>query len=551
MANLITSMLGWFGWGGALGNQPGAQIAVPGVALVEGTANIGADGAMQIGAVWACVDRRATCIASLPFMTYRQLDAGQKELARESRLWQLLHDTPNARMTPFDFWRVMMLNHDLRGNAYARIERDESSGEALSLWPMAADQVRPIVLDDGSMVYTYAIGGSVVALAEENVLHLRNLGNGTVGLDKLSFMRAATDEAAKAQQSASKMWGNSGKPTGVLMLDNVLKPEQRAALQARFAEMATGSTARLYILEAQMKYQQLSITPEQQQLLESRRYGVEEVCRWFDVPPVLVHHSNVTTWGSGIEQIVDGFYKFTVRPMLVSIEQAVRKRVMTPKQRATLSVEWNLDALLRGSAKDRFELYSKGVQNGIITRNEARQLENLSPSPDGNDLTAQSNLLPLGKLGQEPPKPAPPAEPMLQSEFARIERERLETKAQADGDRRHAELLGMIRALQKPQPIVVNNNMAEQPSHVFNIDAKNEPQPAPVINITNQVNPTPVDVSVTNEVNPTPVNVDAHFEAVVQAGEVTLNMPDRRSESTVERDQAKNIVKTVTIEKNL
>ena len=149
-----------------------------------------------------------------------------------------------------------------------------------------------------------------------------------------------------------------------------------------------------------MKYQQLSMSPEDIQLLETRNFTVSEIARWFDVPPVLIHHNDTTTWGSGIEQIVDGFYKLTIRPMLVSIEQAVRKRVMTPMQRQTMSVEFSLDALLRGNPMQRAEMYAKGAQNGWITRAEIRQLEGW-PAMDGTDvLTAQSNLVPLGMLGQ-------------------------------------------------------------------------------------------------------------------------------------------------------
>lgn len=398
MANLINTVRGWFGLAGAMGEHAGQQIPLPGAMLVADVANIGPDGALQISSVWACIERRATTIASLPFFAYQQLANGQKELARLSRLYALLHESPNARMTPFEFWRAMMMNHDLRGNAYARIDRD-ASGEAYALWPMPADQVETHVLDDGAMVYLYRIDGDIAVLAEQNVLHLKNLGNGTVGLAKLEFMRATTDEAAKAQTSASKMFGNGGKPTGVLMVDSVLKKEQREQVQERFAEMAVGGTSRLYVLEANMKYQQLSLSPEDQQVLQTRQFTVEEICRWFDVPPVLVHHSNVTTWGSGIEQIVDGFYKLTIRPMLVSIEQAVRKRVMTPRQRATMGVEFNLDALLRGSMKDRMEVYAKAVQNGLKTRNECRQLENDPPMTDADELTAQSNLMPLRLLG--------------------------------------------------------------------------------------------------------------------------------------------------------
>jgi HK97 family phage portal protein len=118
------------------------------------------------------------------------------------------------------------------------------------------------------------------------------------------------------------------------------------------------------------------------------------------VPPVLIHHSNVTTWGSGIEQIVDGFHKFSVRPMLVSIEQAIRLRVMTPAQRASMTAEFNFDALLRASLKDRMEIYAKAVQNGIKNRNECRQLENDEPYADGDVFTAQTNLAPINMLGK-------------------------------------------------------------------------------------------------------------------------------------------------------
>ena len=401
MATFTQTVGRWLGWGGALSERNGQQFAQPSTTLVEGIANIGTDGALQLDAVWACIDRRATTIASLPFFAYEQVN-GHKTLARTSRLYALLHESPNSRMTPFEFWRAMVMNHDLRGNAYARIDRS-ADGEAISLWPMPADQVNPYVLADGDMVYEYRIDGDIAILASDNVLHLKNLGNGTMGLAKLEFMRATTDEQAKAQAAATKVFGSGGKPTGVLMIDAILKPAQREALRASHAELASGSTSRLAILEANMKYQQLSLSPQDQQLLETRQYGVEQICRWFDVPPVLIHHANVTSWGSGIEQLVDGFHKFTVRPMLVNIEQAVRKRVMTSRQRATMSIEFSLDALLRGSVKDRAEIGAKKVQNGLSTRNEIRQLENDPPLPGGDVLTVQANLLPIELLGKVKP----------------------------------------------------------------------------------------------------------------------------------------------------
>ena len=520
----------WFG-GGAITETTGTQNPVPSVALVPDSGNISPDGAMQISAVWSCIDRRASTIASLPFFVYTTKN-GQRELARTSRLYDLLHESPNSRMTPYEFWRAMMLNHDLRGNAYARIDRD-GRGEAMALWPMPADQVEVEVLSDGSMIYKYTLGSDVAVLAESNVLHLKNLGNGTVGLSKLEFMRSTTDEAAKAQGTASKVFGTGGKPTGVLMIDKVLSKEQRENIKTSFAGMAEGSTSRLFVLEANMKYEQLSMSPEQQQLLETRNFTVSEICRWFDVPPVLVHHNDTTTWGSGIEQIVDGFYKLSIRPMLVSIEQATRKRVMTANQRSFMSCEFALDALLRGSPTQRADLYSKNVQNGIMTRNECRQLENLPPVAGADALTAQSNLLPLEKLGEEM-KPAKegPSDPILQS--ARMID--AQTKAQ---DQRHMEVMSMIKADTKG--VVVDLGKA-----VFNVT--HEAAPAPVVQVSNFVNPTPVNVQVMNDVAPTPVEVNANFEATIQPATIELNIPARRTEGTVVRNDKGEIVKTVTTE---
>lgn len=410
---LWTTVSRWLGFAGALGASEGQQISDPSTQLVDGTALIGADAALQLSAVWACVDRRATTIASLPLVVYEQDAAGNKIAARNASLYQLLHGSPNPRMTPFEFWRAMMLNYDLRGNAYARIDRN-ALGAAVALWPMPADQVVPFVLADGSMAYQYYIDGNIAVFAERSVLHLKNLGNGTTGLSKLEFMRATTTELAKAQTNATRLFGDGGKPTGVLMVDHVLKPEQRDAIRTQFLGLATGTTARLAVLEANMKYEQVSISPEDQQLLETRKFGVEEICRWFDTPPVLVHDANVTTWGSGIEQIVDGYYKFTVRPLAINIEQALRRCVMTTRERSRMVAEYNMDALLRGAIKDRFTVYAQGVQNGITTRNEARARENLPPVEGGNVLTAQTNLVPLDMLGKitsntvSSTNPAPP-----------------------------------------------------------------------------------------------------------------------------------------------
>jgi HK97 family phage portal protein len=396
----LSSMRSWFA--GVLGETLGLQNSRPGYALNGDTQNIGVDGALQISTVWACIERRAGAVASMPCFVYEQKFGGEKVLARASRLYQLLHDQPNNRMTPFEFWRAMMLNYDLRGNGYARIDRDDN-GEALALWPMPAGQVEQRILDDGAVVYEYRLGANVVILAAANVLHLKNLGNGTIGLSKLEFMRATLDEQAKAQRDASKIFGAGGKPAGVLMVDKVLNDKQRENARRTFNDMALTSDNKLHLLEADMKFQQLTMTPAEQQLLETRHYGVEEICRWFDVPPVLVHHANVTSWGSGIAEIREGWCIFSIGPLVVNIAQAIRRCVLTSRQRASMTVELSLDALLRASPGTRADIYAKALQNGWMTRSEVRQLEGLPSRTEADVLTAQSNLVPLHMLGRVKP----------------------------------------------------------------------------------------------------------------------------------------------------
>lgn len=396
MASITSWFAGLFS-GFALRDRRGAQKSGPASALVSDTVALTSDSALQIAAVWACVERIAKTVSTLPLFVYRNR-SGARDLDRGSALWAVLHDSPNARMTPAEFWTAMIMNLVLRGNAYARVDRN-AAGEAYALWPMSADQVEFQILDDGSGVYLYKLENDLAVLAESNVLHLKEMGNGVIGLARMDYMRSTTTEAANAQGQASKLFSAGGKPSGVLMVDNVLTAAQRAAIQANFAEMQAGTTGRLFVLEANMKYEQLSLSPEDQQLLQSRQFSVEEIARWFGVPSVLINQSNVTAWGSGIDSLIEGFYKLTIRPLVVSIEQAIAKRVLTPAQRATLSVEFSLDGLLRSNLKDRAEIYSKMVQNGLMTRREARQLENLPPMAGDDELTAQTNLAPLSKLG--------------------------------------------------------------------------------------------------------------------------------------------------------
>jgi HK97 family phage portal protein len=398
--SLFSTMFGWFR-GNATAQRSGVQAALPIGSAYEESIIVGPDSALQVSTVWACVKILVETIASLPLFVYVTDNQGRRTLARSESLYQVMHDSPNRRQTAQEFWEYMLLNLVLRGNAYARIERD-ASGNAYALWPMAADQVEVRAHPDGSLVYSYTLDSDVIIYTEEQILHIKGMGNGIVGMSPLDYMRASVGLAIAAQNHTAATYRKQARRPGVLMTDKVLSKEQRAALRDSFGEIASGGQKELYILEANFKFDPIGMSPADIQLLETRRFAVEDLARWFGVPSVLINDtSKTTTWGTGVEQIIEGFYKFTLRPQLERIEQAIQRRVLTPAQRARgLHTEFSFDALLRSSLKDRMEIYSKGTQNGIYTRNECRQLENLPPIDGGDALTAQVNLVPIDMLGQ-------------------------------------------------------------------------------------------------------------------------------------------------------
>jgi len=393
----LTTVLGWFGGGTSQG--PGEQVVYPITRPVPLTRpEVGIDGAMQVSAFWACVELLTETVASLPCFVSSVDASGHRELARDSQLWRLLHTQPNSRHTPFEFWQFMAMQYLLRGNSYARLERD-SDGNVVAMWPLASDQVKVVAGKNGTLTYEYSFDGNVAVYGEQSILHWRDKGNGLVGMSRLAYMQSTLGIALGAQDQSAKTHAREGRRPGVFMIDKLLTPEQRKQIRANFKGLKEAGEDDLLILEAGAKWEPVTLTPAETQLLESRRFSIEDIARWFGIPSVLINDTaKTTTWGTGVQQIVEGFVKFKLRPMITSLEQAITRRVMTPAQRATMSVTFSMDALLRSSLKDRAQIYATLVQNGIQTRNECRQLEDLPPMDGGDLLTAQMNLAPVGDL---------------------------------------------------------------------------------------------------------------------------------------------------------
>ena len=401
----ILQFLG-FSRSATLRNRYGKQLMAPVEPLVFDTPPVGIDAAMQIAAVWRAVEIRAKTVASMPLMVYSN-DNGIRTDARDESLWTLLHENPNARQTPYEFWVSMMVNYLLRGNAYAEIERNPNE-TAYAINPLSADDVEPNFIDGGGDIYKVKDGtGSTREIPAENMLHIKEMGGGLVGISRSEFMRSTLAEARNTQGAANTLFKKGGRTTGLVGVgSSLLKEEQWKAAGDRMDEVANGGRT-IAVLPFDAKFTPINLTPQDIELLSTRQWTIQEIGRWFGVPAVLMNQTEgTTTMGSSSEQIIDSFYKVTIRPDVVNIEQAIRKRVMVGSQKTRLTAEFNMDALLRSSLKDRMEIYAKAAQNGIYNRNDCRQYENLPPFTGGEIYTAQSNLLPIDKLGQQTAAPS-------------------------------------------------------------------------------------------------------------------------------------------------
>lgn len=404
MATLFQSLRRWFGNVGSTGQQEGIQYGEPFTKVYDINKDYGIDGALQVSAVWACVELLSDNIASLPLFVYEREPGadGHKNLARGTDLWKLLHDNPNRRNTPMEFWQFMTLNFILRGNAYARVVRN-AAGEAIELLPLSSDQVEVEVDSTGKVVYKYSYEGKIIVYDERSILHWKDKGNGIYGMSRLDYMRSSVGVAISSQNHTEQGYRKSGRRPGVFMIDKLLTQEQREKIRKNYSGLVEGSDDDLLVLEAGAKFEPLSLSPADLQLLDTRKFAVEDIARWFGVSSVMINDTaKTTTWGTGITELIEGFYKFRLRPMLEGLEQAIERRVLTPGQREKYTVEFSLDAILRGSFRDRLEAASTAVNNGLMTRNEYRQLENLPPKDGGDILTVQLALTNLENLSANP-----------------------------------------------------------------------------------------------------------------------------------------------------
>jgi HK97 family phage portal protein len=402
--NLIsTSWSGLTSFGSSGSKQvKGSQQPLPSSNAVTVPLVISEESCLQISTAWACVRLLVENISTLPLTIYERLGNGERTTADEHRLNYVLNRKPNSRQTPTEYRQTQLLNLILHGNSYSRIERNVS-GQIIALWPYSSEQMETKVLEDGSIVHCHHVSGNVEVIAAENMLHIKLLGNGIVGLSPLGYARVTLGIAAATDQYAGSFYANGAKPGGILTIDKVLSETQREAIRKNFSGLTEGAenSFKLFVLEGGMKFEQTSFNAEDAQMLKTRSFNVEDICRFFGVPSFLVNNTATTTWGSGIEQMMLGFFTLTIRTYLKLIEDSYNCALLKPAEWSKFYVEHNFEALLRADSKGRAEYYSSMTNNGLMTRAEARKKENLPFIEGSDELTVQVNLVPLTLLGKQ------------------------------------------------------------------------------------------------------------------------------------------------------
>ena len=365
--------------------------------------------AMQMTAVYSCVRILAEAVAGLPLHLYRYKEDGGKEKALDHPLYLLLHDEPNPEMSSFVFRETLMTHLLLWGNAYAQIIRN-GKGEVIALYPLMPN--RMVVDRDihGQLYYQYTrsteeaptMKGVTVNLPPSDVLHIPGLGfDGLVGYSPIAMAKNAIGMAIACEEYGAKFFANGAAPGGVLEHPGTIKDPQRVQESWQSTFGGSGNSNKIAVLEEGMKYTPIGISPEQAQFLETRKFQINEIARIFRVPPHMVGDLEKSSF-SNIEQQSLEFVKYTLEPWLVRWEQSIQRTLFSPEEKKRYFAKFNVEGLLRGDYASRMSGYATARQNGWMSANDIRELENLDriPTEDGGDLyLINGNMLPLGNAG--------------------------------------------------------------------------------------------------------------------------------------------------------
>ena len=345
----------------------------------------------------------------MPLHLYKYTDSGGKTMALDHPLYHLLHDEPNPEMSSFVFRETLMTHLLLWGNAYAQIIRN-GKNEIIALYPLMPNRMTVDRDENGRLFYAYARGqdevirdkSRTVILSQEDVLHIPGLGfDGLVGYSPIAMAKNAIGIAIACEEYGAKFFANGASPGGVLEHPGTIKDPQRVrdSWMSQFGGSANAN--KIAVLEEGLKFTPIGIAPEQAQFLETRKFQINEIARIFRVPPHMVGDLEKSSF-SNIEQQSLEFVKYTLDPWVIRWEQSIMRSLLNKEEKARYFVKFNLEGLLRGDYQSRMNGYAIGRQNGWMSANDIRELENLDriPEEDGGDLyLINGNLTKLADAG--------------------------------------------------------------------------------------------------------------------------------------------------------
>ena len=356
--------------------------------------------ALQTTAVYACVRILAETIASLPLHTYRYSPDG-KAKAIDHSIYYLLHSEPNPEMTSFVFRETLMGHLLLWGNAYAQIIRD-GRGRVVGLYPLLPNKMLVNRNDQGILYYQYEKDGQPYFLNHYEVLHIPGLGfDGLIGYSPIAMAKNAIGMALATEEYGAKFFANGASPGGVLEHPGVVKDPARIRESWNSVYQGSGNAHRVAVLEEGMKFQSIGIPPEQAQFLETRKFQINEIARIFRIPPHMIGDLEKSSF-SNIEQQSLEFVMYTLDPWVVRWEQAIQRALFSETEKRQYFAKFNVDGLLRGDYQSRMNGYAVGRQNGWLSSNDIRELENLNriPAELGGDLyLINGNMTKLADAG--------------------------------------------------------------------------------------------------------------------------------------------------------
>ena len=382
----------------------GSQLGAISASGTVGDSTVTDERSLQVSTIWACVRLISTAVAGLPLHVYQSEEDGRKKLDHNDPLCRLLCYQPNSLMTALEFREAMTLQLCLYGNAYAFVERNRS-GDAVSIMPLMSANM-DVRLENGQVQYVYARNGERVVFKPREIFHLKGFGfNGLVGLSPLAFGAKALGTTIAMEDQQREFYANGAKTPKILSTgDKLLTKDQKKAVEANFSDISNGPVRkRLWILEAGFTVQDVGMSAIDAQTIESRKFQVAELLRFYGVPPHMVGETEKSTsWGSGIEEQNMGFLMYTLKPYLDRWEYAIARSLIKPSEQFTKFAEHNIEGFLRGNSKVRTEMMAQRVNAGLNSVNEMRRLDNWPPVAGGDVITRQAQNVPINNL----PNPA-------------------------------------------------------------------------------------------------------------------------------------------------